>query len=78
MRNVGTMPTPDFAVINLILNQLEPSIKFHGTSKDSVETYCYYLLIIAGALSEKVGVGKEEFKALAESAFEIGKKSDWN
>lgn len=68
----------DFIIINATYDVLVPLIKAHGQDKPSISKFIYYLLIISAALADKIGISSEQFKAMAISAFDIGKETENN
>lgn len=68
----------DFTIINATYDAIAPLIKANGQDKKSVSRFVYYLLIVAAAIADQVDIEAAHFKALAVSAFNIGKVTDKN
>lgn len=64
----------DYRVIEATLEAIAPIISANGLDKESIETYVYYLLIIASGFAEESGISKEEFDALCKLLYRVNKK----
>lgn len=64
----------DYKVINATYDAISPIIKANGKDKNAITRYVYYLLIIAAAIADQLGVSADQFKALSASAFDAGRQ----
>lgn len=64
----------DYRVIEATLEAIAPIISANGLNKENIETYVYYLLIIAAGFAEETGVSKEEFLALCKLSYKARNK----
>lgn len=67
----------DYRILDATLEALAPIIRAHGRESKDVGTYVFYLLFIAAGFSEEIGISREQFRALAESAYK-NNKTDTN
>lgn len=68
----------DFVVINATYDAISPIIRAHGQSKESVGKFVYYLLVIAAAIADHIGINAEHFRALSANAWDAGKSGPSN
>lgn len=68
----------DYRVLEATLEALGPIIRAHGVGQDEIAQYVFYLLLICGTFAEEIGMSKEQFRALADSAYRSNKKIDSN
>ena len=69
---------PDYTVINACFDAISPIIKANGTTKENVEQFTYYLMLIAAAMGDEVGMDMNQFRTLALMAWQEGKRKDTN
>lgn len=69
----------DYEVLDKTLDALAPILHDHGREPKRVAKFVYYLLLIAAGFAEEIGIGKDQFRALADASFQNNKKrSDYN